>query len=288
MARSVETIYNELITIKTSQPDLTDLTPTSTTATDLKTDLSSGSVVAVWRLWLWIMAVATHVHELLFDKHITEVEAIHVGREWGTLTFLRDRTLEFQLGDSFDWNNVQFAYNPVVTANQIVKRCAVVVSGFQILFKVAKLDVSGDPEKLSAPEISALETYIDRIVYAGTTFSVISDDPDDIIVDLNVVFDPLIIAPDGSLITNAAVFPVVDSINSFIKDLPFNGVLNVTSLVDDLQTIVGVVDPTMVSASSKFGGYAYAVINMNYHTFAGHAVLDEPNSTITYISANDV
>tara|TARA_R110000796_G_scaffold96178_3_gene201793 strand:+ start:594 stop:1460 length:867 start_codon:yes stop_codon:yes gene_type:complete len=288
MARSIETIYNELMTIKLSQPDLTDLTPNPSTAADLKNDLTSESVVAVWRLWLWIMAVATHTHELLFDKHILDVEAIHDGREWGTLKFLHDRTLLFQLGDAFDWNGVQFVYDPITPANQIVKRCAVVVSGFQVLFKVAKLDGNGDPEKLSVAEISALETYVDRIVYAGTQFVIISDDPDDVKVDLSLVFDPLIISPNGSLITDPAVFPVVDAINGFIKNLSFNGVVNITELVDYLQLIDGVVDPTMNSMSSKFGGYNYAPIVMNYHTFAGHAVLDEPNSIITYISENDV
>lgn len=288
MARSVSEIYDTLNTVKDTQPDLTDLSPTGDTATDLKSDLNSPSTVAVWRLWLWIMAFGTHVHELLFDKHIIEVNDIHKGREWGTLEFIRDRMLEFQYGDAFDWNGTQFEYDPIVPANQIVKRCAVVKSAAQILIKVADLDGSGDPIKFTTPQLSAATTYADRITYAGTDFVIISDDPDEIKISLNVVFDPLIIAPDGSLISDSGVFPVVDAINSFIKDLPFNGVLNLTSLIDSLQLINGVIDPTMNSAHSKFGGYDYALISMNYHTFAGHAILDEGNSTITYISANDV
>lgn len=288
MARTINEIYNQLITAKESQPDLTSLLPTGDTADDLKTDLTSNSVVAIWRLWLWIVAVGSHTVELLIDKHRSEVETFVANKEWGTLGFLRNKALEYQFGDSLTWNGSQFIYSTYTPANQIVKRAAVVVSGQIVQFKIAKLTAGGLPEKLSSAEKISFAAYIDGLVYAGTQYAVISDDPDDVKLDIEIVFDPLVLAADGSLITDGAVFPIVDTINDFISNLPFNGVLNLTSLTDALQLIDGVVDPTLNDAFGKYGGLSYVAINKNYIPFAGHAILDETNSVLTFTNKNSL
>ena len=288
MARTINEIYNELIAAKESQPDLTTLTPLSETADDLKSDLTSNSTVAIWRLWLWIVAVGSHTVELLIDKHRSEVEIFVANKEWGTLGFLRQKALDYQHGHSLVWNGSQFVYTTIAPTTQIIERAAVVVSGQQVQFKVAKLTVAGLPEKLTAGEIASFSSYIDGLVYAGTQFAVISDDPDDVKLDLEIVFDPLVLANDGSLVTNAAEFPVIDTINDFISNLPFNGVMNLTALIDSLQAIDGVVDPVLNSADAKFGGFTYSAIDKNLIPFAGHAILDEINSTITFTNKNDL
>ena len=55
MARSVDTIYADLIAKKESDSNLDAL--------------NSKSKTAIWRLWLYIVAYATNVLESLFDKH---------------------------------------------------------------------------------------------------------------------------------------------------------------------------------------------------------------------------
>lgn len=288
MARTISEIYNELITAKESQPDLTSLTPLSDTADDLKSDLTSNSVVAVWRLWLWIVAVGSHTVELLIDKHRSEVETFVANKEWGTLAFLRQKALEFQFGYSLTFNGSQFVYSTIDESAKIVERAAVVVSGQTVQFKVAKLDNDGLPEKLTSPEKTAFASYIDGLVYAGTQYAVISDDPDDIKLDLEIVFDPLVLSVDGSLITDPTNFIVRDTINNFISNLPFNGVLNLTSLIDTLQLIDGVVDPVLNSAFAKYGGFPYSAIDKNYVPFAGHAILDEIDSVLTFTNKDSI
>ena len=288
MARTVSEIYNELIFAKNAQPDLNTLLPTMETADDLKADLTSNSVVGIWRLWLWIVAVGSHTVELLFDKHTVEIETFVASKEWGTLQFLQKKAFEFQFGYLLTFNGSQFTYSTVDLASQIVKRAAVVVAGTQVQFKVAKLDGLGIPIKLTDPEKDAFSIYIDSMVYAGTQFIVISNDPDEIKLNFDIVFNPLVIAADGSLVLDPTTFPVVDAINEFISNLPFNGVLNLTKLVDYLQTIDGIDDPVLIQGFAKYGGLSYSVINKNYIPIAGHAVLDEPNSTLTYINSNSI
>ena len=173
------------------------MTPIGDTADDLKSDLTSNSTVAIWRLWLWIVSVGSHTVELLIDKHRSEIETFVANKEWGTLAFLRQKALDFQFGDSLTWNGSQFVYPTITPANKIIERAAVVVSGQQVQFKVAKLSGAGLPEKLTVGEIASFTSYIDGLVYAGTQYAVISDDPDDVKLDLEIVFDPLVLANDG-------------------------------------------------------------------------------------------
>ena len=59
MARTVETIYADLLARKEADTNLNELSSTSKTA--------------IWRLWIYIVAYATNVLEMLFDSHATEV-----------------------------------------------------------------------------------------------------------------------------------------------------------------------------------------------------------------------
>ncbi len=58
MARKILEIYDEIIEEKELQPSLTGLLPLGETSDNLLDDLTSGSKVAVWRLWAYLTAVA--------------------------------------------------------------------------------------------------------------------------------------------------------------------------------------------------------------------------------------
>ena len=290
MARTIAQIYNAMITAKENQGDLDGLAPDQDTFSDLRTDqLNNPSTVAIWRLMLYIVAVLIHISDVLLDQFIVDVdEKIRVSK-WGTLEFLQNESLKYQNGDSLVWNGNAFVYDPVTPANQIIKRAAVVVADTGVLlFKVAKLDGNGDPEPLTGGEKTSFESYVDKIVHAGAQFDIISEVSDDLKLVLDVVFDPQVLNPDGSKIGDAATFPVIDKINEFIGNLPFNGVINLTSLVDAIQSVDGVVDPVLKQAFSKYGGLSYQEFEKNITPNAGHSKLDEVNSVITYISEVNV
>jgi len=290
MARTIGQIYNALIEAKSNQSELEGLAPSQETFQNLRDDQENNpSTVAIWRIWLYVVAVMTHISDVLLDQYIVDVEEkIRVSR-WGTLSFLQSESLKFQNGNSLVWNGSQFIYDPVIEANQIIKRASVVSSlNGILLFKVAKLDGNGDPDPLTVGEKSSFNAYVNNIIHAGTQFEIISEQSDDLKLELDVVFDPLVLNPDGSKIGDAAVFPVVDKINEFVGNLPFDGVINLTSLVDALQSVDGVVDPVLNDAFSKYGGLSYERIVKNVTPFAGHAKLNESDSIIIYISSVNV
>ena len=287
MARTIQTIYDSLIAEKQSQTALNGLQPAIDDAQTLLNDLTSTSKVAKWRLDLWIVAVAINALENLFDLFRAEIEARALEIPAGTLKWYTDQTFLFQLGDVQVYNTAQqkFVYDPINEANRIVKRAVAGQIGDQVRIKTAKLDGSGNPIALTVAELSALNDFWNGPTgnkFAGTNLAITSSDPDELRVDLFVQYDPEVLASDGSLLVDPATFPVIDAINGFISDLPFNSILNLTALTDAIQNADGVVDPVMNDATSRFGALPFTSINKNLIPDAGYLILDEPGSTIVY------
>jgi hypothetical protein len=286
MARTIDEIYNAIIVEKELQTDLAPLLPNPETANTLLSELSSGSKVAVWRLWFRIVAWAIHAHEVVFDTHMAEITAFADTLIGGTKRWLHAQCFKFQLGDTLIYNSTtsRFTYSTVNTATQIIKRASVLEAGGQLRIKVAK-EVSSVPTKLDVSELAAFQVYISQIKFAGTNVIVTSNDADELRIYFTVFYDPLLMTSTGALVSNGAVKPVEDAINNFISTLPFDGVLNTTELTDAVQKAVGVKDPILTSASARFGVNPFVPISREYTADAGYMKIDPSNplsSTITY------
>ncbi|MGV7234617.1 MAG: hypothetical protein ACQ9ET_00020 [Nitrosomonadaceae bacterium] len=288
MARTIEEIYDALITEKESSTELLGLLPTPDDSQTLLADLTTTSKVAIWRLTLFVVAVGIWSHEKLFDEHTASINALVDVLIVGTPRWIRERCFEFQLGDSLTYDSAtgRFIYSTIDTAVQIVKRASVLETLGQVRIKVAKLDVSDNPIPLTASELNSFNLYVNQIAPVGTNILSISRTADLLKVAYDVTYDQLVLASDGSRLDAPTVFPIEDAINTFIGNLPFDGVLNLTQLTDAVQAADGVVDPVITTAEARFGAVPFAVIDKNYTADAGYMAIDPafPLSTqITYI-----
>jgi len=186
-----------------------------------------------------------------------------------------------QFGDVLAWNGLQYVYDPIIESNRIVSLASVVDQGFQIRIKAAKLS-AGLPVPLSVAELSSFQGYWSQKRFAGTAMLITSTIGDDISTDYFVKYNALILAPDGSLLSNPLVFPVEDAIEFYIRNLPFDGVLSLMEMTDAVQSVSGVIDVTLNGSQAKFGLQPYAQINKEYLPDAGYLILDKPNSLFTY------
>jgi hypothetical protein len=285
MARTITEIYDALISEKENLDALSGLVPAPDNHQTFLQDLTSTSKVAIWRLFLWIVAVAIWAHETLFDRYEAKIIDLKYKLITHTPLWWQQRALEFQFGYTLTWNGAQFVYTTIDEVAKIVKRSAVVVSQGVVRIKVAKLDGGGLPVPLSGPELTAFTAFANEQAPAGINVIVISADADLLKLGYLVYYDPLVLAPDGSLLTSPAVFPVEDAINGYIQNLPFNGVLNLTALTDAIQQALGVVDPVIQSAQAKYGLTAYVDVVDNYTSYAGHMKVDPSfplSGSITY------
>lgn len=284
MAREIEEIFDEMITEKESKATLGALLPLGTVFADLLNDITSGSKVADWRLWVYLHAFGNRQLEVLFDKHKAEVELIKDRSVFGTELFWIDKMLEFQIGFSVEVLEVDgfftVGYANIDTASQIIKAAAIItdINGFSTI-KVAKLS-GPDLVALSAAEILAVNSYRDDLQPAGAGITVVSLNPDLAQVNLDIHFNPQF---DLAQIT----IDVEKAINDYFKDLDFGGIVLTNSIIDALQAIESVRDAFMQSFLAKPDGGTFAVFPRSYETSAGYIKVDPGtplSGSITYIA----
>ena len=285
MARTIANIYAAMVAEKQNQPTINSLQPNVDTEQHLLADITTPSKVANWRLYFYVIAIAIFILENLWDLFKADVDAIVASAIPGTARWYQEQALEFQFGDALVWLNNKFQYAVINVANQIIKRSAAIESGGVVYIKVAKLNGTS-PVKLAPAELTAFQAYMQAIKFAGTQIGIISYDPDLLKLTLNVVYDPLVLASDGSLLSNAGVFPVEDAINDYIAGIVWNGTFNATKLIDAIEAAQGVIDPVLTLAEGKANNASvFNTINQNYQSVAGYMIIDPANAlntTITY------
>jgi len=286
MARTISGIYDEIIAEKQNMSELTALVPNPDSAQTLLTDLTSTSKVAVWRLWAWLTAVAVWIHEKLWDAFKAEVDAIVAAAVPGTARWYREMCLNFQYQDELVYENFKFIYKPVDVSKRIVARASATEQGGNVLLKVAKL-VNGIPEKLSSDpsndELSAFTGYISKIKFAGTFCPIVSTDSDLLNASFDVYYDPTVINASGQLLSNTAIKPAEAAINDYLANLPWDGVMLKSAVIDAVQKAVGVQDVVLNLLQAKaHSALSYNTVTRTYRSVAGYITID--TLLINYIS----
>lgn len=250
--------------------------------------LTSTSMVAIWLLWAEVVATVIWAHEMLFDAHKAEVkEIINEGKAHSTRWYAA-RAKDFQFGYQLDteedtYDNTGLTVEQIA-ASLIVAYSAVVEQDGGLRIKVARL-LNGDLAPLDAPQLAAFTEYMARIKDAGVDLKIDSLPPDSLKLQLKVYYDPLVIGANGSRLDGTDNAPVVNTVNEYLKKLPFNGTLVLALLTDDLQAVPGVVIPHIAQAQARYGSLAYSVFDVKYSPDAGYLrVLQPTDLDIIYIA----
>lgn len=293
MARDTKTILDSIITEKETRSSLSGLTPLNTSAQEFLDRLNTTSKVGRWLNFFYCVAFGIKAHEDLFDIHKAEVESAADTLIVGTDRWIREKCLEYQDGDSLQWNsgNGSYSYTTPVDSTdpkRVVQRASVKSSAGVVVIKVA--NASGSTViPLTGSEKTGFTTYIRNISPAGTQLSIISDNADDLHVEMTVKYDPLVLNTSGELKTDTSVKPVEDAINNHIAgNIEFDGRLVLTKLIDAVQAANGVVDCFITLAEAKAAGalsYTNIVPSNEYETNAGYLEIDSAfplSSAITY------
>lgn len=278
MARSIQEIQNLILQAKAQEPALSEL--------------NSTSKVAIWRLWVYIIAVAIWSLEKLFDQHREDIDKRLAELKPHTARWYRSKALAFQYGfdllpDSDKFNN-QGHTEEAIEASKIVKYSAVIESKNEgrLIVKIAG-EQGEQLQPITEPQKQAFEAYLQEIKDAGVRLSVVNYQPDVLHLQMKIVYDPLVLDSNGQSIIHAT-HPVETAIKDYLKRLPFNGELVLAHLIDALQQAEGVKIPHLVLAQSKnitsSGEYgAFETIEISKIPTAGYFTIDNFND-ITYVS----
>lgn len=281
MARPITQIYGEMTAEKDSQASLASLAPDQDTAQELIIALRSTSKVAIWRLIFYSLAVAIHVHEVLWDLFREEVEAMIRAAPPGTVAWYQQLALAWQFGDQLAYADYRYAYPEDDAAKRIVRRASVQERpGGVLLFKVAKLDGQGDPIPLEEAETVAFVAYLRKVRFAGTEVAVVSQPADALEVRGSVYFDGEVPLAEVRAAVDAAV-------EEYLAQLPWNGELSKIRLIDAIQGAKGVTDVSIAVLFATRHTQGSQTIGREYIPAAGYFSLPVKFSeTLTFLPEN--
>ncbi len=279
MARTIEEIQGRILTAIASDQALS-------------TQLTSTSKVAVFRLFAYIIASSIWLLESIFDNHKKEIDTALYEQKSGTPRWYRNMSLAFQYGfdlldDSDKFDNTGYT-DDQIEASKIIKYCSVKesIESNRLTIKVA--GGSGDAlEQLDDTQITAFLQYMSEVKYAGVKLNVVNNPADKLLLNMQIYRDILVIDENGVSILNGDK-PVEKAIRSYMKTLPFDGVLVLNDLIAHIRAVEGVDDANITIATSSFydtatSSYtAFQPINVKTIPIAGYFEIENFN-TVTYV-----
>lgn len=263
MARTIAEIQDVMLTAKANEPLLNGLTNSSQTMTFFQKvwnyffgEERSTSKVAIWQLWVYIVAFVIYTLEVLFDIHRTDVSEKLSKLKPHTARWYRNKALAFQYGfdlleDSDNFNN-ENATDEQIETSRIIKYSAVTEAEDESRL-IVKIATENDEilSPVDATQYDAFKNYIAEIKDAGVKVTIINYLPDRLKLNIRIVRDALVLDSNG-MNRNTAEFPVNDAIQQFMKELPFNGELSIQKLEEKLLAVNGVQDLSIDLAETSW------------------------------------
>ncbi|MCG8310739.1 MAG: baseplate J/gp47 family protein [Cytophagales bacterium] len=252
MARTVKEIQLEILSAKNADGNLNSL--------------NSSSQTEPWRLWVYIIAVAIHLHERLFDAFKSEIEETLDLRQPGTPGWYAEKCLEFQLGDDLIIDNGKITYAVFDEEKQIVKRVGYKDDSGTLTLKTAK-ESDGVPEALSAIELNQLKAYIEKVKFVGTDVQATSLNADKMRLTATIYYDGIYAQADIQTAVEAAL-------NNYMTNLPFNGIVIKNKVIDAIQAVEGVHD-IVITTLTIVTGITPTVVARTHELPSGYLIEDD-------------
>lgn len=218
------------------------------------------SAVCVESCILYVVACCAALLEHMFDWFTEDVDNIVDNERYGRKGWYEKTAKAFQYRDGTDFEldlDTGLYTIEAEEADMIVKHASAESgNGFGVKLKVAK-DSNGELAPLSADELAAFTTYINRLKPAGVPVTVVSRNPDRLALKLAVWYDPLVFSE------TTAEQKVKETIAGYLKSIEFNGEFVTMTMVDWLQAVPGldIIETDWIKV--KHEGYPYTGVEDN-------------------------
>ncbi|WP_044213455.1 hypothetical protein [Flammeovirga sp. OC4] len=266
MARTRKEIYELLVAEKQKIAELDSLTDEETLKEALA-DLNkpaSTSKFGIWRLWLYVVSYALYLQEVIFELHQIEVNKLVDASKVHTAEWYEDKIKEYQHGDPIllHQESKQPYYEVEDDSKKVVKFVAVTGRG------VALVKVKGEDGKLSETEAEGVKSYLSEIQEPGAQMGVVNLESDKLILHADLYY-----SPEYDRLTVEA--NVQSAVENYIKNLPFNGSLLISDLVENIKEVEGAEDfyITIMKAKPEIGS-SYEDVKARYYPSSGWMELD--------------
>lgn len=276
MARSVDTIYNLMLTEKTKYASLQKLT--------------NPSLVAIWSTLFYIVAIAINLHEQLWDFFRSDLELAARDLPTGTKYYYGIKSKEFQNGYTLQYNSDlgKLEYSAIDEDARIIQVVSSEVEDRNLILKVAKSDGAEGIEKLTTAELDSFKDYINDIKFVGTPVLCRSDEADDIKFEFNIKVDKNVIKTTGESVSESGVYPITAKIKEYLitfQNVNYDSLFVLTDIIDAIQSVNGVYNVVCkMCAAKKWSAVDYIDVYstdlQTYQSWSGYFSLDEANTII--------
>lgn len=261
---------------------INDIQQSINTGLQTKLPKLSGSKVAEWQLWTYVVAAAIHAFEIILDLFRREVDDLTARITAGTKLWYAETCYRFQNGHTlvFDKEASRFYYAQDDPDSRIVKVVAVNEGYKTVSIRVAKTDAQGRIVPLSESERKNLSDYFDTLHTTGIPTTIVSTTADTIRYNLEVYYDPSV--PSSVVREN-----VEKALGEFKTSLSFDAKFYAGQLESKVMKVGGVVTVKTLSLEHKTSaGTNYAPVDVMVELAAGFFDYADDNTlTLTSIKS---
>jgi len=242
---------------------------------------------SVENLLFTVVSTAIWLFETILDQFKADVEYTIQTKARHNLQWYADMAGKFQKGHALlpGTNDYAEVAGPD-DSSLIIKHVAVTDRNGKLELKVAKekngvlapLDRETIPEQSISDELSAFTSYMQQVKDAGVRIEVISLAGNAIRIELDIVYDPLVLNNKGMIIREGegqGTYPVFEKIKEYINNLPFNGEFAIAHLEDTLQATIGVVLPRVKVAQTMYAEGKWENVDVMTVPYSGYLVIED-------------
>lgn len=226
----------------------------------------------------WTVSACIWAFENVMDVFKVDIAQDLQNRINGTPAYYANALLKYQSGDELEMNDsgTSFSYSTIDETKRVISKVAYSETpqdGFhdkQLLLKIATGN-PGDYSQIDEEELIKVRSYMNQIVFAGTSVKVVSRKGDVLIPRVTVYHDGAV--PNDEVYSN-----IETSLNSYIESMDFNGVVYVQKIIDAIQAAEHVVDVYIDNGATDHQGIFVAQYDDDNHLIVT-AVDSEENPT---------
>lgn len=242
MSRTIKDIYNEAIQERIKRLELKEF--------------QSDSKVSIMNGITWTVAAVIHSFETLLDVFAIDISQVINQRVNGTPHYYVNALLQYQKGDELvvREDGLAFGYANIDETKRIISQVSYTEStdninlDSKLILKVAG-GTKGNLSALPSDELPPINSYINKLKFAGTRIEIISRDGDVLIPRVQVYYDGAI--PEAEVYDN-----LEEKLNNYIMAIPFDSSIYTSKIVESLRSAEHVtdvyIDPTGIPEQGFF------------------------------------
>ncbi|NDV93531.1 hypothetical protein D0T84_01190 [Dysgonomonas sp. 521] len=257
--------------------------------TEGKTFDEQFSAASIERIMFFNAAVAMYVNYQTYTQHTTDIdrklkdEKVH-STGWYTMMALLFQYGYELAGDTDAYDNSGLTEEQIEASRVVKFAAAVSPMNKSILYIKTATEVNGVKQPLPDEVFAAFKAYILKIQDAGVKIKFINDPADEMRVEMDVYYNPLVLDKNGKRLDGTNDTPVPDAIRNYVHNLIFNSRYANVKLVDAVQAVDGVELPELKKASSRYGVYTdFKEIDAIEIAHAGYYTISDANLILKYI-----